>query len=142
MLRNIASTTRQKLVNSSTPAPNSTQIPGKSILKNRYPIRSNRGQPPFSSDVHSPNFQFNQISNGTESILLPPNLEILQGDLFENPNTNFGHCVSSDSVMAAGIATHFFAIVPRFERHSTKKNVFTARFSYCTFFSTTTELDI
>ena len=59
MLRNIASTTRQKLVNSTPSAPNLTQIPGKSILKNRYPIRSNRGQPPSSSDVHSPNFQFN-----------------------------------------------------------------------------------
>ena len=112
MLRNIASTTRQKLVNSTTPAPNLTQIPGKSIRKNRYPIRSNRGQPPSSSDVHSPNFQFNQFSNDTESILLPPNLEILLGDMFENPNTSFGHCVSSDLVMAAGIATHFLRLFP------------------------------
>ena len=112
MLRNIASTTRQKLVNSTPSDPNLTQIPGKSILKNRYPIRSNRGQPPFSSDVHSPNFQFNQISNDFESILLPPNIEILHGDLFENPHTNFGHCVSSDLVMAAGIATHFLRLFP------------------------------
>ena len=81
------------------------------ILKNRYAVRSNRGQPP-SSDVHSPNFQFNQISNDTESILLPPNIAILQGDLFENPNTNLGHCVSSDLVMAAGIATHFLRLFP------------------------------
>ena len=107
MLRNIASTTRQKLVNSTHSAPNLTQIPGKLILKNRYPIRSHRGQPPSSSDVHSLNFQFNRISNDTESILLPPDIEILHGDLFENPNTNFGHCVSSDLVMAAGIA-HIF----------------------------------
>ena len=77
MLRNIASTTRQKLVNSTQSAPKLTQIPGKSILKNRYPIRSNRGQPPSSSDVHSSNFQFNQISTDTQSILLPPNIEIL-----------------------------------------------------------------
>ena len=106
MLRNIASTTRQKLVNLTTSAPKLTQIPGKLILKNRYPIRSNRGQPPSTSDVLSPNFQCNQISNVTESILLTLNLEILQGDLFENPITNFGHCVSSDLVIAAGIATH------------------------------------
>ena len=33
MLRNIASTTRQKLVNSTPPAPKLTQIPAKSILK-------------------------------------------------------------------------------------------------------------
>ena len=112
MLRNIASTARQKLVNSTPSAPNLTQIPGKSIPKNRYPIRSNRGQPPSSSDVHSPNFQFNQISNDTQSILLPPDTEILRGDLFENPNTNFGHCVSSDLVMAAGIATQFLRLFP------------------------------
>ena len=112
MLRNIASTTRQKLVNSTPSAPNLTQIPGKLILKNRYPIRSNRGQPPSSSDVHSPNFQFNQISNDTQSILLPPNIAILQGDLFGNPNTSFGLCVSSDLVMAAGIATHFLRLFP------------------------------
>ena len=98
LLRNIASTARQKLVNSTTSAPNLTQISGKSILKNRYPIRPNRGQQPSPSDVHSPNFQFNQISNDTESISVPPNL---------NANINFGHCVSSDLVMAAGIATHF-----------------------------------
>ena len=112
MLRNIASTTRQKLVNSKPPAPYLKQIPGNSILKNRYPIRSNSGQPPSSCDVHATNFQFNQISNDTESILLPPNIEILQGELFENPNTNFGHCVSSDLVMAAGIAIHFFENFP------------------------------
>ena len=40
MLRNIAPTTRQKPVKSTPPAPNLTQISGKSILKNRYPIRS------------------------------------------------------------------------------------------------------
>ena len=112
MLRNIASTTRQKLVNSIPSAPTLTQMPGKSILKNRYPIRSNRGQPPASSDVHSPNFQFNQISNVIGSILLPPNNEILHGDLLENPHTNFRHCVSSDLVMAAGIATHFLRLFP------------------------------
>ena len=112
MLRNIASTTRQKLVNSTQSAPNLTQKPGKSILKNHYPIRSNRGKPPSSSGVHSPNFQFNQDSNDTQSILLPPNIEILQGDLFENPSTNFGHCVSSDLVMAAGIATQFLRLFP------------------------------
>ena len=72
MLRNIASTTRQKL-NSTPSAPILTQIPGKSILKKTV---------------------------------------IQQGDLFENPNTNFGHCVSSDLVMASGIATHFFRLFP------------------------------
>ena len=104
MLRNIAFTMRKKLVDLTLLAPNLTQIPGNSILKNRYPVRSNRGQPPSSSDVHSHNFQLNQISNDTESILLPRNLAVLLGDLFENPNTNFGHCVSSDLVMAARIA--------------------------------------
>ena len=44
--------------------------------------------------------------------LLPPNIEILHGDLFENPHTNFGHCVSSDLVMAAGIARHFLRLFP------------------------------
>ena len=112
MLWNIASTTRQKLVNSTPSAPKLTQIQGRSILKNRYPIRSNRSQPPSSSDVHSPNFQFNQISNDIESVLLPPNIEILHGYLVENPHTNFGHCVSSDLVMAAGIATHFLRLFP------------------------------
>ena len=112
MLRNIASTTRQKLVKSTPSALNLTRIPRKLILKNRYPIRSNRGQPPSSFDVHSPNFQFNQFSNDFESILLPPKIEFLHGDLFENPHTNFGHCVSSDLVMAAGSSYTFFEIVP------------------------------
>ena len=135
MLRNIASTTRQKLVNSTPRARKLTQIPGKLILKNRYPIRSNRGQPLSSSDVHSPIFQFNQISNDTESILLPPNLEILQGDLLKNPNNIFGHCVSADLVMAAGVATHFFRLFPD-SKDIRRRNMFLkpgsliARFSY------------
>ena len=119
MLRNIASTTRRKLVISTPPASNLTQIPGKSILKNRYPIRSNRSQPPSSSDVHSHIFLLNHIFNYTESILLPPYLGILRADLFENPNTNFGQCISSHLVMAAAIAKHFLRLFP--ERHSTKK---------------------
>ena len=115
MLPTIATTTRQKLVISTPPAPNLAQILGKSILKNRNPIRSNRVQPPSSSDVPSPKSHFNQIFNGAESILLPPNLEISQRDLVENPNTIFGHCVSSDLVMAAGIATHFLRSFPNLE---------------------------
>ena len=70
-----------------------------------------------------PKFQFNQISNDTESILLPPNLEILQGDLFENPNTNFGHCVSCDLVIAAGIAKHFLTLFPDL-KDNRKRNMF------------------
>ena len=140
MLGNLASTTQQKLVNSTPPAPNITEIPEKSILKNRYPIRSNRGQPPSSSDVLSPNFQVNQISNDTESILLPPNLEISQGDLFENPNTIFGHCVSSDLVMAAGIATQFLRLFPDLNDNRQRK-MFLPPGSHSTFFATTTELD-
>ena len=87
MLRNIASTTRQKLLNSTPLVPYLTQTLGKSILKNRYPVPSIRGQLPFFLDVHSHNFQFNQTFNDTESTLLPPNLEILPRDLFDNPNT-------------------------------------------------------
>ena len=112
LLRKIASTTRRKRVNLTPPAPNLTQIPGKSILKNRYPLRSNRGQPPSSFDVHLHIFQINEISNDTESFSLPPNLEILPRELFEKPNTNFGHCVSSDLVMAAGIAKHLLRLFP------------------------------
>ena len=135
MLRSIGSTTRQTLVNSIPPAPKLTQKPGKSILKNSYEIRSNRGQPPSFFDDLSPNFQFNRISNDTESILLPPNLEILRGDLFENPNTNLGHCVSSVLVMAAGIATRFLRLFPGL-KDIRQRNMFLepgsliARFSY------------
>lgn len=81
-------------------------------MKNRYPIRSNRGQPPSTSDVHSPNFQFNQISSDLESVVLPQNIQIYQGDVFNNMNTNFGHCVSSDLVMGAGIARNFLRLFP------------------------------
>ena len=83
-------------------------------------------------------FQLNQTFIVTINILLPPKLEISQENLFENPNTNFEHSVSSDLVIAARIAKQFL----RFERHSTKNNALTARFSYSTFFSPTTELDI
>ena len=47
-----------------------------------------------------------------ESVDLPENVRILQGDLFRDQTANFGHCVSSDLVMSAGIATQFVRLYP------------------------------
>ena len=46
-------------------------------------------------------------ASSIESVELPENVRILQGDLFRDQTANFGHCVSSDLAMSAGIATQF-----------------------------------
>ena len=76
-------------------------------MKKRYPERSNRGQPPPSNDIYSASFQLNICATSIESVDLPEIVRILQGDLFRDQTANFGHCVSSDLAMSAGIATQF-----------------------------------
>ena len=95
---------------------NINKTPGKSFLKNRYPERSNRGQPPPSNDISSTSFQLNMCTTSIESVDLPVNLGILQGDLFRDKTANFGHCVSSDLAMSAGIATQFVRLYPELEK--------------------------
>ena len=48
-----------------------------------------------------------------DSIDLPPNFHISEGDIFSKPDANFGHCLSSDLAMAAGIATQFCHFFPK-----------------------------
>ena len=100
-----AQTTRP-ISQSGIPVPNINKTPEKSILKKRYPERSNRGQQP-PSNIYSASFQLNLCATSIESVDLPENVRILQGDLFRDKTANFGHCVSSDLAMSAGIATQF-----------------------------------
>ena len=44
------------ILQSGIPVPNINRTPEKSILKKRYPERSNRGQPPPSNDISSASF--------------------------------------------------------------------------------------
>ena len=97
------------------PVPNINKTPEKSILKKRYPERSNRGQPPPSNDIYSASFQLNMCANSIESVDLPENDQILQGDLFRGQTAIFGHCVSYDLAMSAGIATQFVQLYPELE---------------------------
>ena len=107
-LKNIAQTTRDQLTRSQIPLPNIHKMPKKSILKRRYPDISNKGQPGASSDVFSATFQMIIYdTHQKDSIDLPPNIHISEGDNFSKPDTNFGHCVSSDLAMSAGTATRF-----------------------------------
>ena len=85
-------------------------------MKKRNPERSNRGQPPPSSDIYSASFQLNMCANSIESVDLPENVRILQGDLFRDKTAIFGHCVSSDLAMSAGIATQFVRLYPELEK--------------------------
>ena len=111
-LKSIAQSTRQ-LAQSKIPVPQGGRLPAKPILKHRYPNRSNRGQLGPSNDIYSAQFQFNMYDTPfTESIELPPNLTISEGDVFSDTAANFAHCVSSDLAMSAGIATHFLRIFP------------------------------
>ena len=94
-LRKIASNTREKIVTSKIPVPQKEKTPEKPILKNRYPIRSNRGQPAPSSDIYSPQFQLNSINSHNDRIIMPQNIIITRGKLFDNCS-NFGFCFSAD----------------------------------------------
>ena len=71
LLRKIASTTRDKVSKSKIPVPELQKTPEKPILKNRYPVRTNRGQPASSSDIYSAQFQLNYFTETSESITLP-----------------------------------------------------------------------
>ena len=110
-LRKIASNTREKLVTSKLPVPHKDNTPVKPILKNRYPVRSNRGQLAPSSDIYSPHFQLNSINSHNESIIMPQNIIITKGNLFDNIFSNFGVCFYADSKfetsMQNGIAETF-----------------------------------
>ena len=100
------------------PVPNINKTPEKSVLKKRYPERSSRGQPPPSNDIYSASFQLNMCATSIESVDLPKTVRNSQGDLFRGQTANFGHCVSSDSAMSAGIATQFVRLSPELEKLS------------------------
>ena len=51
-----------------------------------------------------------------ESVDLPENVRILQGDLFRDETANFGHCVPPDLAMSAGIAPQFVRFYPELEK--------------------------
>ena len=101
---------------SAIPVLNINKTPEKSILKKRYPERPNRGQPPPSNDIYSADFQLNMCSASIESVDLAENVRILQGDLFRDQTANFGHCVSSDLAMSAGIASQLVRLYPELEK--------------------------
>ena len=111
ILVNTAEKTRP-ISQSGIPIPNINKTPENSILKKRYPERSNRGKPPPSNDIYSASFQLNMCATSIESVDLPEIVRILQEDLFRDKTANFGHCVSSDLAMSAGIATQFVRLYP------------------------------
>ena len=116
ILVNTAQTTRP-ISQSVIPVPYINKTPEKSILKKRYPERSNREKPPPSNDIYSASFQLNMCATSIESVDLPEKVRIiLQGDLFRDQTANFGHCVSSDLAMSAGIATQFVRLYPELEK--------------------------
>ena len=101
---------------SGIPVTNMIKTPEKSLLKIRYPERSNRGQPPPSNDISSASFRLNMCATSIESVDLPENVRILQGDLFRGKTANFGNCVSYDLAMSAGIDTQFVRFYPELEK--------------------------
>ena len=115
ILVNTAQKTRS-ISQSGIPVPNINKTPEKSILNKRYPERSTRGQLPPSNDISSASFQLNMCDTSIESVDLPEKVRILQGDLFREQTANFGHCVSSDLAMSAGIATQFVPLYPELEK--------------------------
>ena len=115
MLVNTAQKTRP-ISQSGIPVHNINKTPDKSILKKRYPERSNRGQPPPSNDIYSAGLQLNMCATSIKSVDLPENVRILQGDLFRDKTADFGRCVSSDLAMSAGIATQFVRLYPELEK--------------------------
>ena len=58
------------------PVPNINRTPEKSILKQRYPERSNRGQPPPSNDISSASFQLNLCATSIASVGLLKKFEL------------------------------------------------------------------
>ena len=48
-----------------------------------------------------------------DSIDLPPNIHISEGDIFTKPDAHFAHCVSPELATSAGIATQFCRICPK-----------------------------
>ena len=113
-LEKIAQTTREQLTISKNLLPNIHKTPRKSILKRWFPDRSNKGQPGPSSDASSAKLQLNMYdTHKKDSIDLPPNIHISEGDFFIKPDANFGHYVCSDLAMSAGIATQFRHIFPK-----------------------------
>ena len=84
-------------------------------MKKRYSERSNRRQPPPANDIYSARFQLNLCATSSVSVDLPENVKILQGDLFRYKTASFGHCVSSDLAMSAGIATQIVRLYPELE---------------------------
>ena len=86
-------------------------------MEKRYPERSNRGQPPPSSnDIYSASFQLNMCDTSIGSVDLPENVRKIQGELFRDQTATFGHCVSSDLEMSAGIATQIVRLYPELEK--------------------------
>ena len=85
-------------------------------MKERYPERSNRGQHPPSNDISLASFRLNLCATSIESVDLPENVRILQGDLIRDHTANFRHCVSSDLAMSAGIASQFVRLYPEMEK--------------------------
>ena len=74
-LENIAQTTREQLTRSKIRSLNIHETPEKSILKRRYPHRSNKGQPGPSSHVSCAKFQLNMYdTHQKDSIDLPQNV--------------------------------------------------------------------
>ena len=122
--KNIAQTTREQLTRSKILIPNVHKMPKKSILKRRYPDRSNEGQPGPSSDFFA-NFQLNMYDTHQKgSIDLPPNFHVSEDDIFSEPDGKFGHCVSYDLAMSAGIATQFCHLFPKMtERRQTHQSL-------------------
>ena len=77
ILVNTAKKTRH-ISQSGIPVSNINKTPDKSSLKKRFPERSNRGQPPPSSDIYSASFQLNMSATSIETADLPENVRILQ----------------------------------------------------------------
>ena len=126
ILVNTAQKTRS-ISQSGIPVPNINKTPEKFILKKRYPERSTRGQPPPSNDISSASFQPNMCDTSIESVDLPEIVRILHGDLFREQTSSFGHCVSSDLAMSAGIATQFVRLYPELEKLRTNYQNLKAR---------------
>ena len=112
LIRKIASNTRDKISKSKIPVPELQKSPDKPILKNRYPVRPNRGQPASSSDIYSPQFQLNYLQETSESITLPDNIEMSRSNLFDDEFSNFAFCINSDLKFDSNIQRQFVTHFP------------------------------
>ena len=95
-------------------------------MKKRYSERFSRGQPAPSNDIFSASFQPIMCATSIESVELPENVGILHANLFRNETANFGHCVSSDLAMSAGIATQLVLLYPELEKLRPKYRILKA----------------